>query len=237
MDKTRLLASIEFIDKLGIFFCLVAAFGAAGLAYVAYAHWQKSGLLQTIETAERAAHEEAIANAGQLAAEANARASASDAKAAEANRLAETERLERIKIQERLEPRRLTADQQLELTKKLSRFAGTQALVYWTSGAETATIGRTIGMVLQASGWAINMTSGICSRPISGIIIEALGDAAQPPSAASIVLGDSLRAENIAVSGPNTVPYRGVNAGTGMLAGEGGEPLSHPDIAIMIGTK
>jgi hypothetical protein len=187
--------------------------------------------------AEKTALEAAIAAANCRADEASAKAAASDLKAAEASRLAETERLERIKIQERLEPRRLTADQQLELTKKLSRFAGTQALVYWTSGAETATIGRTIGTVLHASGWAVNMSSGTGSRPLSGIVIETLGERDQPISEAATFLAALLRSEKLDVYGPAQVPYRGANTGAGMSTGEGGDLLSHPEMAILIGTK
>jgi hypothetical protein len=140
-------------------------FGTVGIAAAFVSAWVG---WQITDATQRAA-DERIKAADLRIAEATVRA-------AEANQKAEEERLARVKIEARIAPRRLTQDQQHELTKRLANFEKPHVvLTVSPSTPESEWFVRILGAPLKEAGWQLEMLPGTAEATIlqpTGVVIQ-----------------------------------------------------------------
>jgi hypothetical protein len=99
------------------------------------------------------------------------------ARAAEANQKAEEERLARVKLETRIAPRKITQEQQNELTERLKGYKVRETtLIASPSTAENEWVVRWLGAPLAAAGWNIKLFPGTATATVlfpAGIVIYA----------------------------------------------------------------
>lgn len=150
------------------------------------------------------AAEEGAAKAVADAAAANERSQTLEVEAAQQRGRAANAERELLEIRERLAPRRLTAEQQQMIVKKLRPFAPQQFDISATStDLEVVQIRNQVIAVLSEAGWSLGSLTGWgLGLAVSGILIEIIPTSEGSARTAAQELAAALRTENLAVNGP-----------------------------------
>jgi hypothetical protein len=142
----------------------------------------------------------------------------------------ERERIERLKLEAQIAPRRLTPEQQQQITQLCSRFRGRRVIVVsYSLDIEGAVLSKQIVAALQGSGMTVvDSTTGMMA--IGGILIGIHVNGAEHDlvNSLSTILATAGR---LSVARPNSDPP------TSPGAYSNGRPEEPQPVSILVGVK